>query len=181
MRQPKPTPPYRQGELDSLCGLYALVNAVKHLCGPLDKHTAGRLFEQIVRCLEQRASLEQRIIWGTDLSEIGTVLGQVIDPQYPIRRCKGFHGRSRVTVDQFWERLRQFFDEHGGIVLTAVGGEHEHWTLVDRVTVRVLHLYDSDGLRQLHRRCCTTNPDNAERQRHILYPSHTYLLWVDNP
>ncbi len=40
--------PYRQGRLDGLCGIYALINALRLLCPKLDEDTCERAFCGIV-------------------------------------------------------------------------------------------------------------------------------------
>jgi hypothetical protein len=173
--------PYQQGDLDSLCGVYCVVNAVSRLCGPLSEDKATELFESIVEFLETRSPLVERILAGTALTEIGGVLGQVVAHQYPIQRCKAFHGFPKVSRHFFWDHIQDFMDNYEGVVLTAIGGHHDHWTLIHKATDRTFNLYDSGGIHRLYRAHCTLDQKNPENHRHILYPTHTYFLWVDNP
>ena len=62
--------PYQQGDLDGLCGVYALVNAVDYLCGPLSHRKARQLFQQILTHLEARAPLASRCTHGIVINEI---------------------------------------------------------------------------------------------------------------
>ena len=56
--------PYQQGSLDGLCGIYALVNAVDFLCGPLSSLQARTLFRQILLHIESKGSLADRCTHG---------------------------------------------------------------------------------------------------------------------
>ena len=40
----RPIRPYRQGRFDGLCGIYALVNALRLLCPRLDEDTCEEVF-----------------------------------------------------------------------------------------------------------------------------------------
>src|SRR4051794_30494117 len=44
--------PYCQGDLDSLCGVYAIINALSALCPELDEDIAGVLFGHLTRHME---------------------------------------------------------------------------------------------------------------------------------
>jgi hypothetical protein len=46
--------PYRQGRLDGLCGLYALINALRLLCPRLDEDDCERAFCALIRDLERQ-------------------------------------------------------------------------------------------------------------------------------
>lgn len=181
MKQKQPKKPYRQGDLDSLCGVYCIVNAVSRLCGPLPKQEAADLFESIVDFLETRSPLVERIVDGTVLGEIGGALGQVVAHEYPIERRKAFHGYPRVSIDFFWGHVQDFMDDYGGVVLTAIGGTHDHWTLIHKATDRTFMLYDSSGIHRLNKAHCTLDQNNPDKRPHVLHPTHTYFLWVDNP
>src|SRR4051812_46413989 len=41
--------PYRQGRLDGLCGVYALINALRLLCPRLDEDACERVFYALIR------------------------------------------------------------------------------------------------------------------------------------
>ena len=53
---------YEQGEFDSLCGIYAILNAIKLV----DKKVDGeKLFEQMVKELHNQDKLKDALIEGT--------------------------------------------------------------------------------------------------------------------
>jgi hypothetical protein len=70
-----PRPPYRQGDLDGLCGVYALVNAVKLVVGPVSLEQGLGLVED---CL---VNLSQRLKWpaGTQGLGINQMIGLIRD------------------------------------------------------------------------------------------------------
>ena len=47
--------PYRQGRLDGLCGVYALINALRLLCPRLDEDACERAFCALIRARARQA------------------------------------------------------------------------------------------------------------------------------
>lgn len=173
----RPIPrPYKQGALDGFCGLYALVNAVHYLCGPLSEASATALFYQLIHSIERHHPLVERIYRGTSINEVGELLAREIVTSYPIHRRRPFRSSRRVTLDEYWEEVQQFASHRDAIVLTAIGGHHDHWTLFQRATDRTLITYDSSNLYRLHRRFCGIGHDDSVEARHRFYPSRTYFL-----
>src|SRR3954469_7109328 len=69
--------PYRQGRLDGLCGVYALVNALRLLCPRLDEDACERVFCALVKArTRQTASPLAVIADGLSRRE----LLQLLDP-----------------------------------------------------------------------------------------------------
>ena len=48
----KPVDPYCQGDLDGLCGLYAIINALCALCPEIDEDIASGLFGHLARHIQ---------------------------------------------------------------------------------------------------------------------------------
>lgn len=167
--------PYQQGDLDGLCGVYALVNAVDYLCGPLTKDEAQDLFEQILTYLESRAPLAQRCVEGIMINQIASILKDVICKQYPIQRYRPFHRQPRISKQRYLQTLRKFLRQSNTLVLVALEGHYSHWTLIRRITGRTLITYDSTHLRYLLKRSCSMFNRHVVK-RHWLLPTQTYLL-----
>src|SRR3954470_13653063 len=69
--------PYRQGRLDGLCGLYALINSLRLLCPSLDEEACEAAFYALIRArTRQTASPLAVISHGLSRRE----LVQLIDP-----------------------------------------------------------------------------------------------------
>src|SRR3954463_12312419 len=54
--------PYRQGRLDGLCGLYALVNALRLLCPRLDEDACERVFCALVKARTRQTASPLAVI-----------------------------------------------------------------------------------------------------------------------
>lgn len=167
--------PYRQGDLDGLCGVYALVNAVDYLCGPLSKRKAKKLFAQMLTHLESKAPLATRCSLGTSINEIGGILKYVVCTQYPIQRHKPFHLKSMVSHTVYIETLREFLQQPNTIVFLILYGHLNHWTLVRKITDKTLVTHDSCEIRYVLRGSCSMLIDDVKKL-HWLIPTHTYFL-----
>lgn len=167
--------PYRQGQLDGLCGVYAMVNAVDVLCGPISKRHAKALFLDILRFLESRGPLAERCTQGIVIHDMAAILNYVVCQQYPIQRSKPFHHRPHVDKQQYLATLAQFLQQPQTIVFAGLEGYLNHWTLIEGITDKTLKTYDSDGIRFLLQRSCSMLHDD-EPKLHWLMPTHTYLL-----
>jgi len=56
--------PYRQGRLDGLCGVYALINALRLLCPRLDEDTCERVFCALIRARARQKCSPLAVISG---------------------------------------------------------------------------------------------------------------------
>lgn len=167
--------PYQQGQLDGLCGVYALVNAVQLLCGPLNVRQSQQLFEQLLSALEKRGSLLHYCTRGITLTELSYLLKQVIGPQYPIIRRKPFHRRPKPPPSHYFRALDQFLAQPHTAALVGMAGAISHWTLLHQVTDSRLLTFDSLGMQYVYRRSCGLIEQEPLR-RHWLVPTHTYFL-----
>jgi len=175
--------PYQQGSLDCLCGVYAMVNSVKYLRGIGNYTSYQKLITKILCHLKSngRVPLLVRLTNdGTWLSEIASVYKQVIGPQYNIKRAKPYHHNPETTIEHFIRHCQGFLQQYPdkSIILMGIGGAHEHWTLVYAITDTRLLLHDSSNLKYLGRSYCCLPTDKVQNT-HILYPTHTYFLWVE--
>ncbi len=75
----RPPTPLQQGDLDGLCGAYALVNAVTRLLHTkgFDRDHANRLFQRLCRTLHRRQRMPQAVWRGTHIDDIDGMLRTV--------------------------------------------------------------------------------------------------------
>lgn len=179
MSHRRPPPPFYQGALDALCGPYCLVNVVRYLRPQFSSTEGVRLLKRILRVLERERPLVKRITYGTVHQELVWVLKEVLGPRYGIRWSLPFKGRRGLTWEAYVDEVATFFDQTHGIALISLGGIHDHWTLVRRVTAKSLLLYDSDQLSRLSLKTCALKPAEDRRRWHVIQASKTLFLWVE--
>ena len=99
-----------------------------------------------------------------------------------IKYCGKQHMRLRYRqcrkcpLDEHWRVMRAHCYQYGpGSIVLGVGGTHDHWTCIEKVTERTLILADSGMLSRLYRRHIAID-DTAP---HKLNPRDTFLMKID--
>lgn len=169
--------PWRQGDFDSLCGLYALVNAVRLLHPSLPKEAAEDLFDHLVDELLHGHSLPGSFVRHGIPATLVVKLGRsccefahdVLELSLALAR---FPVLRHVSLAAIWNGIRAGLD-HGSAIVICVEGGLQHCTVVQRATDKVLHLLDSDGVDELPREMCTVA---QTRDRYRLVPSGIFLM-----
>ena len=168
---------HEQGALSSLCGIYSIVNAMRIIRG-LNNEESKELFAQIISYLEENKKLAVSLTSGISITVMGSIFKDVIGDR--IHRSIPFHKQPTVRIGEFWAEMKRFLDEERmkgekRVILLSLGGEHEHWTIVCKITKKRISLFDSIGLRHLDRRNCTTRTASSSRL-HLTHPTQTYFL-----
>jgi hypothetical protein len=169
--------PYEQGALDSLCGIYSIVNAMRVVRG-LSNEDSQELFTQIICYLEENKNLAVTLAQGISITVMGSIFKDIIGEK--IDRAIPFQKQTDVGISEFWTEMARFLYEKRAkgekrAILLSLGGLHDHWTIVRKITSKRIWLFDSIGLRNLDRSKCTTRKASSSR-RHLIYPTQTYFL-----
>ena len=152
--------PYAQGDLDSLCGIYAIINAFRALCREITWEISTHLFQHLVRCLNRHAKQALfPIIFGTGTSLMRKLLGEA--QSYLKKRLKielaiepkGRELKSK-SLEAAWQRLSAIVDETTVLIL-PLSGRWDHWTVLYDINARKIRLVDSSHRRELTRSRCT--------------------------
>lgn len=174
--------PLRQGALDSLCGVYAILNAVRLLAYP-DKHIHMRdlktLFRRGVKILSKQRHLKFTLSWGLDpvpwdrflerfLPDVEAVVG------FRIKQHKVFESEDGRKVSEVARALRSHLDQGHPIVL-ILGGAYDHWTVIAGHSEQRLHLFDSYGYCWISTRSLTLDQQLRNRA-HLLMPDATWAF-----
>ena len=76
--------PYAQGDLDSMCGIYAIINAFRSLCREITWEISTHLFQHLVSCLNRHVKQALfPIIFGTGRSLMRKLLGEAQSARSP--------------------------------------------------------------------------------------------------
>jgi len=68
--------PYQQGDLDSYCGVYCIVNIAYYLNNAMTEAQAIKLFYNLMKSLHKKHDVVERINLGTSSAEVGGLLEQ---------------------------------------------------------------------------------------------------------
>ncbi|MNR96992.1 hypothetical protein D3C72_281550 [compost metagenome] len=175
---------YRQGSLDSLCGVYAVINSVKavaHTRGfSLRRWECRALFSRLCGVLADGGLLADALTHGTTIRTFQAMTRDAHEWLLEARglqlECRRAFGKSPESLDQFWRKLSDHAQDQGpGSVLIGLSGRMEHWSCIRSINDRAIVLVDSDGARILRRELCTiADPDR--RRIHQLLPTQALLV-----
>jgi hypothetical protein len=168
--------PYRQGDLDGLCGIYSIVNALRLVCN-LNNDECLILFKESLALLEKNKKLSEIVALGTSIVLLTRVFREVIDKKYPIKRTKPFHKNKDVTLNEYWNALKEFLSEPNRVVIIGIDGDDwdGHWTVIESVTPKMLVQFDSYDGKWLYKKNYTTRKITKSRP-YILSPYHTFFI-----
>lgn len=167
--------PFQQGGLDSLCGLYSIINAERIINRSSD-NDAQQLFDGLVHFLSRRGLLRKLLLGGIIHTEMLMILDKVVGKQRISRVEVPWRGVPNPDLTTFWESMRWFLDgTPGRSIILGMQGYHDHWTVIEAITNRSILLYDSAKIKRLPRSHCTTVYPTWKR-KHVLLPAQTYFL-----
>ncbi len=168
-------PPFQQGGLDSLCGLYSVINAERFINRSSDEE-AQQLFNDLIYYLSRRRLLSKILIGGIIHTEMLVILKKVIGKKRIQNVEIPWRGFSNPDLTVFWRSMQNFLDgTPGRSIILGLQGYHEHWTVIESITNRSIWLYDSALIKRLARYSCTTSYV-TEKRKHMLLPAQTYFL-----
>lgn len=158
---PRPPVPLHQGELDGLCGIYAIINAIRRLCPEISRDTCDHLF-----------TLQLDALSGDPTSPINAVangIGQTalrglieLSCEEIFRRlrislhCRSMRLKRNASLHAIWHEMEQQ-TATGGVIILGLSGRYDHWTVAYRTTPRRLYLVDSSMMQFLNRKSCSTS------------------------
>src|SRR5688572_29673823 len=136
-------PPFQQGGLDSLCGLYSIINAERFINHSTDKESQ-KLFDSLIHYLARRGLLTKFLIGGIIHTEMLVILKKVVGKRRISSVQIPFRGVHNPDLTRFWKAMQFFLDgTPGRAIILGIQGYHDHWTVIEKITNRSILLYDS--------------------------------------
>jgi hypothetical protein len=180
----EPIDPYCQGDLDGLCGLYAIINALCSLCPEIDEDIASGLFGHLARHIQGQRIKELMpiIAYGIGSTSLRLLLQRALrfvrkNLGVEIELTEFAMGRRNLDLRKLWRHLAQELDgEH--VAILQIRGASQHWTVAYAVTETTLRLIDSNERKVLMRSRCTLK---ETRSRFRLSPSDMFFLGRTTP
>ena len=170
--------PYRQGRLDGLCGVYALINALRLLCPRLDEDACERAFCALIRARARQTSSPLAVIsGGLSRRELLKLIGpwqRFAAKEFGVTLRVSRLKVSEPTLRGIWRGLCRALDGKS-VAIVGLDGAERHWTVAHAATARTLRVADSSGLRVIFRSQCTVGRTCA---RYQLRPSEVLVLQI---
>jgi hypothetical protein len=150
--------PYRQGDLDYLCGVHAIVNAFYAVFPDMKERQAQRLFRGLLEEVVRKRRNPLQIAWrGIDAAlvrqltifaanRVGQERSVAVDVSRPFRR-------KDVRLQTLVQKLREHTAE-GGVAVLSMRDNSSHWTVAEKVTRKKITLFDSYGRKAIPLKKC---------------------------
>ena len=171
--------PLRQGQLDALCGVYALLNASR-LAAPtaLPPRVCKLLFREGINWLYGKKAFPGALYDGLSIGKLMGMHKAVFQIRLPALRLKRpFIRRPPANSKEFWSRLEAYTQQVGcGVIVGLESRSWSHWSVVTEITLTKVILFDSDGRAYFLRDKCSCM--NGEAAATHIEPG-TILLMVD--
>jgi hypothetical protein len=176
--------PYAQGELDGLCGVYAIVNAVENTVAGWKKEDANGLFNHLVTRLSGQGRLHTAMADGIGVRELCRLIdhaGAYLADEYGLSLKRHIAFARRVPLSSYWKRLQEHLQCRGHTAIIGLWGKYEHWSCVHSMSGHTVHLLDSgwEPIRRIYRANCTTGRISG-RRRHELAVTQTVFVFLNN-
>lgn len=175
--------PWQQGELDLLCGVYAVLNGIK-TAAPMHASIKSQwddIFYAIACKLEDDAASFNILSYGLNRRSLGIALraagdwlesnsGSQLFVSWP------FYSSPTVKAESVLMRLQDHLSVPNTAAIVCVSGRIDHWTVVTDVTARRVRLFDSIGMKFIRRASIGSFGD--ETARYQIMPTMTALIQV---
>jgi hypothetical protein len=161
---------FRQHD-EGLCGLYTVVNALSVLFPERMTQLKGAL---LVARLAQALPGDFHLIVreGTDRAQMELMLaaaqGWARDLGWTEWTCRAMHPARGMKAQAFWDEVETALSGRHAVAFVGFGDYHAastyyepHWTCVERLTPRMIHLRDSDDYTQIPRTETGIRPENG--------------------
>lgn len=164
---------FYQGYLDSLCGIYSIINADKIVNSP-PLLESQNLFNSIIHFLDKKKILKDVILEGTDQSLMRLLMKNVAGSRFPVKIS---NRKNFKNLREWWSYSRNFLDEgENRTIIISLGGKLYHLSVIERITDRTIFLKDSDkGWKTLKKSMCRL-AGYSETDKYIIYPSQCWYL-----
>lgn len=176
--------PFSQGDLDGLCGIYSVVNAIRLLCPETRKEQSGELFSALIARLRKEGrppnEFVSRGIEATELWRLVRTAQRFMKGEFGVRIAAQplkLH-RHRRRYEEMWLTLKAVLNDQA-VAIIGLSGLHGHWTVAYRASDKAAHLFDSDNLKLLFRSRCSL--DDRKTMHWIGPEDVVFLQRIDAP
>ncbi|SDR61887.1 hypothetical protein SAMN05519103_07667 [Rhizobiales bacterium GAS113] len=181
--------PYLQGQIDGLCGLYAIVNAFQLMFpGTFTDEDAWELMVSLCDAISPKFPA---VIWkGAGVEDMVALFKAASQYALEAKHLKGTIEVTRPFANRRIDRVQDFWGELGAwledgvrrgekrLALIGIGYPDNHWTIVTHIGARSVTFFDSWELKRLALRQFTVSNDVAKSNggMHKLDTRQSFLI-----
>jgi hypothetical protein len=172
--------PLEQGKLDSLCGVYAIINGIRlatYLDRDLSKSDLHRMFSAGLKTLQKARQLRDTMLhgmppalWLKVCAEVLASANEMLDSPLSLKQLDP---GSACAQDAVIPQIRRGIYQ-GHPVLFGVEGRLDHWTVAAGYSHARLTLFDSARHRWIG--TATLNPIDPAKEPTLTAHTITYLV-----
>ncbi len=152
---------FEQGRFSGLCGAYAIMNALALLFPrKIDDETGEGLFAAVLEAYP--GPVRDLVIDGSERPEMEPMLNGALawtrEQGWPAWDWEAAHPAPGETAEAFWTRMHAKLAEGRAAAIVGFGEDDQpdsryepHWTCVEEVGPRTIHLKDSSIYRRVLR------------------------------
>ena len=176
--------PFRQGDLDGLCGIYAIVNAIRWALGTssdLDDEDWQALFASLLRAAEKQSGTASAVTSGINTRPLRSLMRKAADYMadqhgLELKLSRPLKGKRKASLKRVIAELRRQADRPQTAVLIGLGGHLVHWSVVASVNAHFISLFDSSGHRRIRLDNCRAPHEQPlpTPTEHVIHP----IIWV---
>lgn len=167
-----PKHPYWQGGMDSMCGIYSIINADK-IVNKSSEEDSQYLFNGIIEYLSKKRKLKDIIIGGVYHKDMISILANAIGNRFRWRVI----GNNFNNVSEFWKYSNDFLKENNGSsLIVSFGGKEDHLSAVMSMTAKTMTLFDSSGIIKV-RKSMSKLMGYSKDDKYVIYPTQSFLCW----
>ena len=148
--------PFRQGNLDRLCGIYGIINSIRWGLRnekALTRRQSRLLYVRLIQHLEDQELLAAALEMGLCIPEISQLLhaakGWLAERDILLMHRKPFHTQKAIKVSTFVDCITEAVETPNTSVLMATVGRLDHWTSVIGVNNDRFMVFDSSRLKRI--------------------------------
>jgi hypothetical protein len=180
--------PYRQGELDGLCGIYALINAIRLATYDRTSEFGHDVWRELLLILLSEAEG----LVGTTATVV--VHGIGAKPLYALAKLAARHmavnhgaalrvarglGVTKRSFHAVVSCLGELSERPSVGIVIELSGYSRHWTVIRRVGKRSLEFLDSSSLHRAQLAKCRLKDEWAHNvgREHVIHPRRVLLIY----
>ena len=178
-RRSKAVRPYLQGQLDGLCGVYSIVNAVRVLCPELSNDVFECLFDHLMQSLPKvGANASTAVAGGIGQRVFAALLKEAlaeVAAEYDISlTCRRLPKKLRrsTKLGGLFRKLECTLSPTR-VALLGLNGRHCHWSCAMKASLHSIKLFDSSRMSVLRRSDCKIG---QAASRTGISMSHVFLV-----
>lgn len=174
--------PLKQGNLDGLCGVYAVINAINSLLPDTKDCSMNELFAICINKLDNRTNLAKTILHGMSIHMIKEMLNdckKFINEYTNYQLEYEFLTNNRRRINAVINDIKNDLNYSNTAVLVGVAGPgFRHWTTITKNFDDKIKFHDSDGLGKISISELTSGKRTASKEYNI-QPDEIISIWIN--